>query len=173
MLLMSVPPAIIDRDGAATQERPAPRPNPERGSDVAESIRFHAGRRVARTGEWRLHSHGYVMVKMPEHPLASNGWVYEHRMVLFDAGIDPSGRHVHHLNGDKRDNRIENLQVIDSANHTRHHIATEVSNQYGTFARDAECCRSGHVWAGGNEYRKPNGERMCRACRRDQMRRQR
>lgn len=42
---------------------------------------------------WRLDSNGYLLVHDPLHPLASprHGTVLEHRMVVYDAGIDPTG----------------------------------------------------------------------------------
>jgi hypothetical protein len=52
---------------------------------------------------------GYVRVWCPGHPIANaDGYALEHRRVLHDAGVDvPAGHHVHHLNEDKTDNRIE------------------------------------------------------------------
>lgn len=66
-----------------------------------------------------INSDGYMSRFMPEHPLAfKNGYILEHRLVLSDAGIDlPEGTVVHHKNGDKLDNRIENLEVIDRRAH--------------------------------------------------------
>lgn len=85
---------------------------------------------------------GYIRVRAPEHPLASkNGWVLEHRMVVYDAGIDiPPGHHVHHKNHIRDDNRLENLEVVSEADHHRGHMAVgnTVRNQYGEFTVDPE-----------------------------------
>jgi hypothetical protein len=84
-----------------------------------------------------LMSNGYVRIFNPAHPLAnSDGNVLEHRMVLHDAGVEiPDGVHVHHRNGDKTDNRIENLEVLPASDHHRKHVADLVVNQYGRWPR--------------------------------------
>jgi hypothetical protein len=66
---------------------------------------------------------GYVRIYEPTHPLAnSDGYVLEHRKVLYDAGIEvPLGAHVHHKNGNKADNRRQNLAVHEPLEHFRHH----------------------------------------------------
>jgi hypothetical protein len=50
------------------------------------------------------------------------GYVSEHRKVAWDTGMltDPID-HVHHRNGDKQDNRAENLEVLPGAEHARLH----------------------------------------------------
>jgi hypothetical protein len=66
---------------------------------------------------------GYVRLYRPGHELASrDGYVLEHRLVVFEAGVAiPAGCHVHHRNGDKQDNSIENLWVVPASEHARHH----------------------------------------------------
>lgn len=69
-------------------------------------------------------SNGYVRVFLPEHPLATaDGYVLEHRLVLHEAEIAiPPKHHVHHVNGNKADNRRENLAVLSPAEHLRLHV---------------------------------------------------
>ena len=84
-----------------------------------------------------LNASGYVRVWAPGHPMAnSDNYVLEHRMVVHDAGIDvPPGHHVHHINGDKADNRLENLEVLSESERHRLHIAETgtVVNQFGEW----------------------------------------
>lgn len=84
------------------------------------------------------HHAGYYRRYAPEHPIAgADGYVLEHRLVVFEAGIDiPQGYHVHHLNHNKTDNRLENLAVMSPSDHQSHHFpsGTLVRNQYGVFA---------------------------------------
>jgi hypothetical protein len=102
----------------------------------------YAGR--SRAGERRRGARGprptltgYVRVWAPGHPLAHrDGYVLEHRLVAYDAGLltNPAD-HVHHVNGDKTDNRVENLAVMSGAEHLRLHVreSGEVENQYGRW----------------------------------------
>ena len=71
------------------------------------------------------HSQGYNLVYYPNHPAKDvSGYVLEHRVVmeshlgrfLFPDEI------VHHLNGNKADNRIENLQLMTNKEHASYHM---------------------------------------------------
>lgn len=89
----------------------------------------------------REHGSGYLRVFAPGHSLASrDGYAFAHRLVLHKAGVEiPPGHHVHHLNGDKRDNRLENLAVLSPQEHSQLHAdaTEEFTNQFGTFKRKA------------------------------------
>jgi len=68
----------------------------------------------------KLTPEGYVMVWSPDHPNRSNrGWQFHHRVVVEQS----IGRFltrkecIHHINGVKDDNRIENLQIVSPTDH--------------------------------------------------------
>lgn len=62
---------------------------------------------------------GYIMLYKPYHPFARRGYVMEHRLIMEEyldrfLGINEI---VHHLNGIKNDNRIENLCIMKKGEH--------------------------------------------------------
>lgn len=68
---------------------------------------------------------GYIRVALPPHdflyPMAhQNGYVLEHRLVMARSlGRNLlKGEYVHHKNGTRDDNRIENLELVSPSNHT-------------------------------------------------------
>lgn len=67
---------------------------------------------------------GYVEVLCPNHfNPGRRGYKLEHRLVMEQFLNRPllKREHVHHINGDKLDNRITNLKVINISDHQRHH----------------------------------------------------
>ena len=72
---------------------------------------------------WRLHSNGYAMHTFTDGERTHA--IYLHRLIAFGTEDDP--REIHHINGDRLDNRRRNLMVVTHAEHMAlHACATEI-----------------------------------------------
>ena len=106
-------------------------------------------------GDTRITNYGYIKVKCNNHPFAdSDGFCLEHRIVVeeylksnhinseFLITVKGYNRPflnpelvVHHIDENKRNNDIKNLQIMTKPEHTRHHnkdMKLE-RNKNGTF----------------------------------------
>lgn len=90
----------------------------------------HFGKRGAATPNWKgghYIQNGYLMHRVVDHPKARNGYVCEHVLVvekMLGRYLDDSAV-VHHINGDKSDNREENLFVITRSGHRQAHTSIQ------------------------------------------------
>jgi hypothetical protein len=102
-------------------------------------------RQTQRTGprsgeghpEWKggriVDKDGYVLLYRLNHPMGRKhgNYIFEHRLVVSESLQRPlsDSEVVHHLNGDKTDNRIENLQLFScNAEHLKHELSGNVPN---------------------------------------------
>ena len=83
----------------------------------------------------RITADGYRRVRV------SGVEVLEHHLVWVIAnGPIPPGNHVHHVNGDRQDNRLENLRVMDKPKHMRHHRIEERTERIGDVPDGMKWC---------------------------------
>jgi len=81
-------------------------------------------RRRQRNPRRFVNGEGYVRVIVPNHPNANaDGWVLEHRLVMATHLGRPLYQYevVHHKNGNRQDNQIENLELLTRAMHCTAH----------------------------------------------------
>lgn len=72
-------------------------------------------------GGRRISSTGYVEINDFKNPYRrANGYIYEHRLIWQKYyGEIPPGCIIHHINGIKTDNRIENLRLMETKEHSK------------------------------------------------------
>lgn len=97
-------------------------------------------------GGRQLDKHGYVLVYCKGHPHAKDGrYIREHRLVMEQhlGRYLERGEVVHHINGDRQDNRIENLFLFPS---NTEHLRETLRGQCPRWTEDgmariAEMCQ--------------------------------
>lgn len=94
----------------------------------------------------RTKREGYVFLKKKDHPKANcNGYIKRSRLVMEDKLGRTLNRKekVHHINGDKKDDRPENLEVLTNSEHTKKHIEQgdiDVNSYEGKDSREKFTC---------------------------------
>lgn len=98
----------------------------------------------------------YRYVKLPNHKRANSwGFVAEHILVAekkYNRFINPKIEHIHHINGNKSDNRKENIIVLPIKSHQ--HIHNPITSDFREKRYDLCSC--------GNKKRIVS--KYCRQC---------
>jgi len=125
-------------------------------------------------GEKRtIHSAGYVIIRMPDHPLAKKGGsLYEHRKVIYDiygdnlppcqiCGADSKWHsrktHIDHIDRNKSNNSKENLRVLCNACNSRRDRKPDYEYKRVTGITIGDQTKTARAWA------KEPGVRFCGA----------
>ena len=100
--------------------------SPERIAKLRENIKkAQAVVKIRHPGDtWIENATGYRWVCAPGHPSGNNkGWIHEHRIIAEKAlgRRLKRGEVVHHINGDKSDNRNCNLLICTNSYHMKLH----------------------------------------------------
>lgn len=118
---------------------------------IGKPARFktHHNKKDLELGRWGkggriINTQGYIYIHKPDHPFCTrDGYVREHRLVMekhLGRYLDPKEA-VHHINGIKDDNRIENLQLMTFSEHGKQHAIINwnrgvfTHNQHNTYRR--------------------------------------
>lgn len=101
--------------------------------------RFHRIGHPGKTGPshpcWKggilIDRDGYIRVWRPEHPWPRKGYMMAHvEVVELNLGRKLLySECIHHKNGNRQDNRLENLQVIMRGRHSSIHRALDCKNR--------------------------------------------
>jgi hypothetical protein len=88
---------------------------------------------IARTGKggarWKggvTYQRGYKLIHASDHPFNNRNYVFEHRLVMekkLGRYLGPEAV-VHHINGNRSDNRIKNLRLFSNdSEHRKFHLS--------------------------------------------------
>lgn len=124
---------------------------------AAQSERMSRDGNPMWNGGSTFHSNGYLYEFAHEHPFASNGYVFQHRLVM-EAHLKSNHPDspflvmigetlylspnyvVHHKDENKTNNAIENLECMTASDHRSHH-----ANKLGRVIRCKTCGKAFYV----------------------------
>ena len=87
-----------------------------------------------------IDGNGYEMIYSPNHPYKNKtGYVRSHRLVLeqyytillgYNVFLDPKIYHVHHIDGNIKNNNYWNLQLVTGSQHVTIHNLIDMSDRF-------------------------------------------
>ena len=101
------------------------KPSKLKGRPLSEKHRdnISKSKRVG-VGSKSITSTGYIRIYFPEHPKADAfGYILEHDLIMecYLGRWLKENETVHHINGDRKDNRLKNLKLMTRSEHTKYH----------------------------------------------------
>lgn len=95
--------------------------------------------RYGMKGKRRIVKSGYICLYIPKHPNSTSlGYIPEHRLIM-EKKIGrylKSGELVHHIDGNRSNNKLENLKIITKSEHMKLHSKEKKRNKNGEFTKD-------------------------------------
>jgi ribosomal protein L40E len=89
---------------------------------------------------YRIDQDGYIKTYAPDHPWPRRGgYIFEH-VRLMELAIGRRMRVeevVHHINENRQDNRLDNLEIMTTSNHSIHHRSKDKTQ----YSRDPKTGR--------------------------------
>jgi len=108
---------------------------------LSDKAKLKTGDKNSNWKGGRIIRNGYIKIYKPDHPYCNDlGYVMEHRLVM----EEHLGRYltpeevVHHRNGVKNDNRLENLELLTDSQHKSYHVIGRRDQLTGKFKKGSD-----------------------------------